>query len=206
MVFKAKVEDNKTYYLCAKREKVTSDVYIKHRKNHTIPDNDSLIVLVQNEPVRIPRVYKGSFNQEEYVCKDVQTRKYQKELYPDVPIFEKPLIGGVQEDCNWLTFGYVGYCTTDMMLSSTGVWTECKNRVVYRYERPIMVLKEGSLRHKRDKEYEELNVDLTTGECILVQRFFNGMMSNTAYKFNKKYRVWEMQSVSIDTGIISIKR
>lgn len=206
MVFKAKVKDNKTYYLCARREKVTSEEFIKHKKNGTLPNKSDLIVLVQNKAVRVPMPYKGTFDETEFTCKGIETCKYQKEMYPDLPIFEKPLIGGMQEDSNWFTYGSIGYCTRDMMLSSTGTWTEDKTKVVYKYENQIKVLKEGCARHKRDREFEELTINLNTQECILVQRYFNGMMSTNKYVFDKTYRVWVMIETKVERDIISVKR
>ncbi len=206
MVFKAKIKEYKTYYLCARREKVTSEEYIRYRESGELPDISDLIVFIQDKIVRIPVQYRGSFNENDFTCKCIETSKYQKEMYPDLPIFEKPLIGGMQEDCNWLTYDSIGLCTKDMMVSSTGTWTEDKSKVVYKYENNVKVLKEGCARHKKDKEFEELTVNTQTGECVLVQRYFNGMMSTNRYIFNKQYRVWVMTDTKVERDIISVKR
>lgn len=206
MVFKAKVKDGKTYYLCARRERVDSTEYIEHRKNGTLPETAKLLVFVSNNIVRIPKPYKEDFDETLYINKRIISNKYRKEMCPDVLIAEKPLIGGIQEDCNWLVAGSTGLCTKDMLLSSTGSWSIDKNKVIYRYEHDVKVLREGSIRHKKDKEYEELVIDLNTGKCVLTQHFFNGVMSTNKFTFNKSYRVWVLISTKIDQDIIGIKR
>lgn len=211
LVYKAFRDENDNVVFVCFTDKVSVDERISFLSGNKVPRVGQVCFIRSGRSdIEIPKGYKvasvgGNIKEATSSCsieKLIKDMEPSKLMEPEV-LYEDILTMDIG---NWIMQGDTPLCTFQKP-ENEGVWLRTDNIIQYREETQVKVMRDAYLRHKPDKEYIDLSINLDTGLCLYSYKKFNNNCSlEKKSKFNLQCRCWETLSRDFNDDIISVKR
>lgn len=162
-----------------------------------------------DEHIDIPKEYKISgMSGGNIESTDFDLNLILKDMHPEEIFNLKSLYKGVQLDIgDWVMYNGKPLCVLPRLNYNSDGWSISDNILHYHHEVEVYIMREIGLRHKQDKEYDDVTINLSNGTCIHSSRSFSDTIQrDVVSKFDMKYKLWKSIKTSIKEDIISVKR